>query len=135
MDDSSPNTLANVTVLLTLEDGSTSIRNTFFVYEDGSWMHRFSAQEYEVLANAGSATASASSSASQSASASGSPNPSPNPSPDRNNNAPKPKMPGSGAAAPRGGSDINCDQVEGPIRTPPGDPNNLDGDGDGWACE
>jgi len=135
MDDSTPNTLANVTVLLTLEDGSTSIRNTFFVYEDGLWKHRFSAQEYEILANAKAASASASSSASQSASASGSPNPSPNPSPDRNNNALKPKMPGSGAAAPRGGSDIDCDQVEGPIRTPPGDPNNLDGDGDGWACE
>jgi hypothetical protein len=31
--------------------------------------------------------------------------------------------------------DINCDQVEGPIPTPPGDPNDLDGDDDGWACE
>ena len=29
----------------------------------------------------------------------------------------------------------NCDDVNGPIPTPPGDPNNLDGDGDGWACE
>jgi hypothetical protein len=34
-----------------------------------------------------------------------------------------------------GGRDINCDEVDGPIPTPPGDPNNLDGDGDGWACE
>src|SRR5215211_6319859 len=73
MDDSSPNTLANVTVLLTLEDGSTSIRDTFFVYEDGLWKHRFSAQEYEILANAKTAPASASSSASQSTS--GSPDP------------------------------------------------------------
>ena len=33
------------------------------------------------------------------------------------------------------GRDINCDEVAGPIPTPPGDPNNLDGDGDGLACE
>ena len=72
MDDSSPHTLANVTVLLALEDGSTSIRNTYFVYEDGLWKHSFSAQEYEILANAGSATASASSSVSGDPSASGS---------------------------------------------------------------
>jgi micrococcal nuclease len=39
-----------------------------------------------------------------------------------------------GAPAPSGG-DIDCDQVNGPIPTPPGDPNNLDGDGDGLACE
>jgi len=39
-----------------------------------------------------------------------------------------------GADAPAG--DIDCDQVDGPIRrTPPGDPDNLDGDNDGWACE
>jgi len=39
-----------------------------------------------------------------------------------------------GARAPSGG-DIDCDQVNGPIPTPPGDPDNLDGDGDGLACE
>ena len=43
--------------------------------------------------------------------------------------------PGGGAAAAPSGGDIDCDQVNGPIRTPPGDPDNLDGDGDGWACE
>ena len=42
--------------------------------------------------------------------------------------------PGGGAPAPSG-EDIDCDQVNGPIRTPPGDPDNLDGDGDGLACE
>ncbi len=31
--------------------------------------------------------------------------------------------------------DIDCDQVGGPIPTPPGDPDNLDADGDGLACE
>lgn len=29
----------------------------------------------------------------------------------------------------------NCDEVIGPIPTPPGDPTGLDGDGDGTACE
>ena len=45
---------------------------------------------------------------------------------------------GSGAsapAAPSSGGDIDCDQVNGPIPTPPGDPDGLDGDGDGLACE
>ena len=37
--------------------------------------------------------------------------------------------------APSGSGDIDCDQVNGPIPTPPGDPDNLDGDGDGLACE
>lgn len=36
---------------------------------------------------------------------------------------------------PSGGGDIDCDEFDGPISTPPGDPNNLDGDGDGLACE
>ena len=34
-----------------------------------------------------------------------------------------------------GSKDIDCDEVDGPRRTPPGDPSNLDGDNDGWACE
>lgn len=36
---------AEVAVRLTGEDGSTSIRNTYFVLEDGSWKHRFSQEE------------------------------------------------------------------------------------------
>ncbi len=43
--------------------------------------------------------------------------------------------PGEGGGAPSGGGDIDCDQVDGPIPTPPGDPDGLDGDGDGLACE
>jgi hypothetical protein len=121
MDDSSPRTLANVTVVLTLEDGSTSIRNTFFVYEDGSWKHRFSAEEYEILANARSASASASSSASQTASPSASPNPSPN----RGNNAPDPNIPGNTSTTPS----EDCISKGGhPV--PPG----TDGDGDDDGC-
>ncbi len=73
MDDSSPNTLANVTVLLTFGDGSTTIRNTYFVYEDGSWKHRFGPEEYDLLANAKTGSASASASSSSSASASSTP--------------------------------------------------------------
>jgi micrococcal nuclease len=42
---------------------------------------------------------------------------------------------GSVPAAPSSGGDIDCDQVAGPIPTPPGDPDGLDGDGDGLACE
>ncbi len=42
---------------------------------------------------------------------------------------------GSAPAAPSGVGDIDCDQVNGPIPTPPGDPDGLDGDGDGLACE
>jgi hypothetical protein len=41
----------------------------------------------------------------------------------------------NGGAPSSPGGDIDCDQVDGPIRTPPGDPDNLDGDDDGWACE
>ena len=47
--------------------------------------------------------------------------------------------PGGGGApsggAPSGGGDIDCDEVDGPIEVPPGDPDGLDGDGDGLACE
>lgn len=64
----------------------------------------------------------ASSSASSSASASASPS------------APSP-APGDGGGVPSGGGDIDCDEVDGPIPTPPGDPDGLDGDGDGLACE
>ena len=42
---------------------------------------------------------------------------------------------GTAPAAPTSGGDIDCDQVNGPIPTPPGDPDGLDGDGDGLACE
>ena len=41
--------------------------------------------------------------------------------------------PAPAPAAPSG--DLNCSDVSGPVPTPPGDPNNLDGDGDGLACE
>jgi micrococcal nuclease len=64
------------------------------------------------------ASASASPGASASASASASPS-SPSPSP--------------GGGAPSREGDIDCDQVNGPIPTPPGDPDGLDGDG--LACE
>ena len=34
---------------LTYEDDSTSICNIYFVYEDGSWRHHFSQEEYELF--------------------------------------------------------------------------------------
>jgi micrococcal nuclease len=44
--------------------------------------------------------------------------------------------PGCGVAKkPAPSGDIDCSQVDGPVRVPPGDPNNLDPDGDGWGCE
>lgn len=128
MDSSSPESVANVAVFLTTTDGSTSIRNTYFVYEDGVWKHRFGPEEYELLANAKTTTSSASSSASQSASTSASPNPSPNPSPTRNNNASHPNVPGDaspsagGGRCPQGGHWVGKDG--------PGD-----GDSDGCAGE
>jgi hypothetical protein len=33
------------------------------------------------------------------------------------------------------GRDVDCDEVDGPIWVGSEDPNNLDGDGDGWGCE
>jgi hypothetical protein len=146
MDSAYPKTVANVAVVLTTTDGSASVRNTYYVYEDGSWLHRFSPEEYDLLASAPTATSSATSSASGSSSATASssptatPNPSPKPSPNRNDNAQRNghRRAGSGGAkptAPRGGGDIDCDEVNGPIHVPPGDPNNLDGDNDGLACE
>jgi len=58
--DDSDESLANVAVLLTFGDGSTNLRNTFFVYEDGLWKHRFGSEEYELFATAATATSSAS---------------------------------------------------------------------------
>lgn len=64
----------------------------------------------------------------------------PDPNPDREDNRqrgsrrqtePSHELAPSGG----GGEDIDCDEVDGPIPTPFGDPDNLDGDGDGWACE
>jgi hypothetical protein len=43
--------------------------------------------------------------------------------------------PSPDSAPSGGGGDIDCDEVDGPIPTPSGDPDNLDGDDDGWACE
>jgi hypothetical protein len=74
MDSTSPETVANVAVLLTSPDSSTSVRNTYFIYEGGSWKHRFSPEEYDLLASVprGTSSATASTSASSSATASGS---------------------------------------------------------------
>jgi hypothetical protein len=70
MDSSAQESVANVAVLLTFGDGSTTLRNTYFVYEDGSWKHRFSSEEYNLFATAQAGIASASASSSSSASTS-----------------------------------------------------------------
>ncbi len=41
--------LAEVSVRLTGEDGSSSIRTTYFVYEGGSWKHRFGQEEIDLF--------------------------------------------------------------------------------------
>jgi hypothetical protein len=69
MDSSAPETFAYVSVVLTATDGSTNVRDTYFVYEDGSWLHRFSPEEYDLLASAPTGSSSATPSASASASA------------------------------------------------------------------
>src|SRR5215207_4899653 len=78
LDSFSAEPIANVTVGLTYGDGTSSTRLTYFVYEDGSWKHRFGEEEnnlymadasYEEFVAAQGGTSSASSSASSSADA------------------------------------------------------------------
>jgi hypothetical protein len=73
MDSSAPETFAYVTVVLTAADGSTNARNTYFVYEGGAWLHRFSPEEYDLLASASTASVSASAGGGSSVSPSPSP--------------------------------------------------------------
>lgn len=49
LENASQESVAEVAVSLTGEDGSTSIRNTYFVLEDGSWKHRFSQEEKDLF--------------------------------------------------------------------------------------
>ncbi len=41
--------VVGVTLRLTYEDGSSSTRNTYFVYEDGGWKHAFGEEEYDLF--------------------------------------------------------------------------------------
>ncbi len=49
LDETAREPVAEVSVRLTGEDGSTSIRNTYFVFEDGSWKHRFAQEETDLF--------------------------------------------------------------------------------------
>ncbi len=49
LDSTSQKPLAEVEVRLTGEDGSSSIRNTQFVFEDGEWLHRFAQEEIDLF--------------------------------------------------------------------------------------
>jgi hypothetical protein len=80
LDTSSPEPIADVSVGLTYGDGTTSTRLTYFVYENGSWKHRFGEEEndlympdasYEEFMAAQGGTSSATSSASSSVNADG----------------------------------------------------------------
>lgn len=48
LENTSQKPLAEVAVRLTGEDGSSSIRNTYFVFEDGEWKHRFAKEENDL---------------------------------------------------------------------------------------
>jgi hypothetical protein len=41
--------VVGVSLRLTYEDGSSSTRDTYFVYEDGEWKHAFSQEEYDLF--------------------------------------------------------------------------------------
>ncbi len=47
--DTSGEPIAEVSVQLTGEDGSSSVRTTYFVLEDGTWKHRFGQEEYDLF--------------------------------------------------------------------------------------
>ena len=47
--DTSGEPVVEVDVRLTGEDGSSSVRTTYFVYEDGMWKHRFGQEEYDLF--------------------------------------------------------------------------------------
>ncbi len=49
LDETSQEPLAEVAVRLTGEDGSSSIRNTYFVLEGGEWKHRFAQEEIDLF--------------------------------------------------------------------------------------
>ena len=38
-----------VTLRLTYGDGTSSVRTTYFVQEDGTWQHRFGQEEYDLF--------------------------------------------------------------------------------------
>jgi hypothetical protein len=48
LDSSSPEPIADVSVGLTYADGTSSTRLTYFVYENGSWKHRFGEEENDL---------------------------------------------------------------------------------------
>jgi class 3 adenylate cyclase/tRNA A-37 threonylcarbamoyl transferase component Bud32 len=49
VDLSSSETVADVTVDRTFKDGTSIVRDTYFVYEEGSWKHRFGEEEIDIF--------------------------------------------------------------------------------------
>jgi hypothetical protein len=125
-------TTATATVDVSFVDNTGTPRFVIvwgLVKEGGVWKldEQISSQTATDYSASPSATQTATPSATQSAS--------PEPDPDlddqergRNQRQPRPD-------SRSGARDIDCDEVDGPVRVPSGDPNNLDGDGDGWGCE
>jgi hypothetical protein len=106
------------------------------VYEDDSSdPHVLDADHDEQACEDSSFNESSTASPSASPSASQSPSPSASPESDPGSDGGDRDQQRSGSDSPPKGSDIDCDEVDGPVRVPPGDPYNLDGDGDGRGCE
>ncbi len=49
LDETSEEPIAEVQVRLTGEDGSSRVRTTYFVWEDGAWRHRFAQEEIDLF--------------------------------------------------------------------------------------
>ncbi len=49
INETSQELLAEVTVRLTGDDGSSSLRETYFVLENGPWLHRFGQEEKDLF--------------------------------------------------------------------------------------
>jgi hypothetical protein len=49
VNDSPSDSVVSVTVYRTFEDGTSIVRTTYFVYENGTWKHRFSGEEIEIF--------------------------------------------------------------------------------------
>jgi hypothetical protein len=99
------------------------------VKEGGEW------KLDEQISSQSQSNTSASPSATQTATPSATPSASPKSDPDPDDEERDRDRRGPRPDSPSGGGDIDCDEVDRPVRVPPGDPNDLDRDGDGWGCE
>jgi hypothetical protein len=127
---------ADVYLTIAGSDGSVSQRHTQFVLEGGgTYKHHLTTEEYTMFSDAlASGSSSASASATAGAPAGGGTEPA-TASASASPSAPAGGGGGGGGKRYDSVDNLNCDDVSAPFKTPPGDPDNLDADGDGTACE